>query len=108
MQVNDDLKSLSFEDKVLFIKEMIGDTPVHKLALACALFGFEPEQDNQGQLLVYTELMFNEKREVVPFVMEVSDDDIYETEEEVENEECPPTTKCPVFVPPSVKPRSVR
>jgi len=92
-------KDLSVENKIKLIQTIIGEDHGDKLETALALLGCQVEKDNQGQIVLFTDLMYaaDDDDTIVPFAQLVEDDndpnDPYEIEEEEEEEEeeIPPT-----------------
>lgn len=93
-----DLQNLSVQDKFNVLNQMFNGSGI--------------EQDNQGQIVLYTDMMKDEHGNVVPFAVNPSEDDgnepdPYEPEEEEvhsnelfsESDDLPPTLRDPSIAP---------
>lgn len=97
----EDLSALSDDEKKDIINVMFGEDPPGNLNAAMIALGCGIEKDNDGQLILYTDMKYNAIGEVVALdaaeEAEVEDDDIedYEEEEQEEDEDSPITLRMP-------------
>lgn len=94
----EDLSSLSDDEKKDIMTAMFGDDEPGNLHAAVLALGCGIEKDNDGQLVLYTDMKYNAAGEVVALDTEdaeVDDADIedYEEEEQEEIEELPITLR---------------
>jgi len=91
----EDLVNLSDDEKKDIINAMFGEDLPGNLQAAVIALGCGIEKDNNGQLILYTDMKYNDEGEVISFdaddevTVDSSEIEDYEEEEQEEEEEPP-------------------
>jgi hypothetical protein len=97
----EDLSNLSDDEKKDIMNVMFGDDLPGNLQAAVIALGCGIEKDNDGQLVLYTDMKYNSEGEVISFdadeetTIDSSEIENYEEEEQEEEEEMPVTLRTP-------------